>query len=989
MEDIKVIREEFKKYLYKQVADNKLSKVDADTQYSDADYIRKHEDDLLISYYSIFISNERFEQALLNLKKQFQNQGKSDSTFYAYKRALNSYKMFFEEYIKDHLKVYLAKYFTHKSSPNYDEQYKYDYFAKNSYIFDDLNDLSEKFIQLGSPNFVPYVWKSSMFRHLAFKHSFQFFQILENLFNETLPINTRIEDFRKDIKEILLKDSEWNNKDMIDPSVESASFFLSLKYPNKYLLFTRIKPYTNFSKDFHLGLEKFNNENRYIAWIDYCKNNLIPLLNNYCNSNCNLLDCQDFIWFVFNQNKGDNMSLKEKFIKYVYDVVYKSNQSYLQYGKKIENLDNVILNLTNKQIYEIQNSEELSSLLFQLKKISEWQDYNHKNGNGIPYAILNTHYRKFIQNNVVKDNSMKQEANFTQEKIYQPLNQILYGPPGTGKTYNTIIEAMKILTFEGLFRDWYIKVYCQNNKVDSKEKTLNDYIKYLTKINEEFLKNDNIFRYHDLSKFVETKSYILNSKYITEDPTKNNKNSYYQHGLKRYEEFLEWLTYDKIKEKYAEYKNLGQIEFVTFHQSYSYEEFVEGIKPDLNSDDLKYILNKGSFRTICDSAKDLQKAKQTYKFNYSNLSLYKILMPYNDLFEYCIENDCVAIGWGEDVNIENCNSEKDLSSAIPENYEHRKQCISQLNMFKLWIDKDLKEGKDVIAIIPGSMNTIKGIAKITGNYSYNAEIENGQQQRKAEWLKKDINIPSDYIYSSKFVSPTITGMFKDKINEDNLMKLLNNASDQKSKNAVLIIDEINRGNISKIFGELITLIEEDKRDNMEVTLPYSKLPFSVPNNLYIIGTMNTSDRSIASIDIALRRRFKFKEMMPNSSLVADFGIGFNKIFDDLNNKIKLLLDRDHQIGHSYFINTKYNNNNENNNVETLKDIWFSEILPLLNEYFYCDWEKLKLIIPGFIKKLDVPEDLKNECDDSIYEFKTFDEIANFEKALNQEKFEQV
>ena len=105
MEDIKVIREEFKKYLYKQVADNKLSKVDADTQYSDADYIRKHEDDLLISYYSIFISNERFEQALLNLKKQFQNQGKSDSTFYAYKRALNSYKMFFEEYIKEHTEL--------------------------------------------------------------------------------------------------------------------------------------------------------------------------------------------------------------------------------------------------------------------------------------------------------------------------------------------------------------------------------------------------------------------------------------------------------------------------------------------------------------------------------------------------------------------------------------------------------------------------------------------------------------------------------------------------------------------------------------------------------------------------------------------------------------------------------------------------------------------------------------------------------------------
>ncbi len=448
--------------------------------------------------------------------------------------------------------------------------------------------------------------------------------------------------------------------------------------------------------------------------------------------------------------------------------------------------------------------------------------------------------------------------------------------------------------------------------------------------------------------------------------------------------------YSELKLKFDDLKQSGQIEFVTFHQSYSYEEFVEGIKPDLNSNDLRYILNKGSFRTICNSAIDFQKTKQTYNFNYENLSLYKILMPYNDLFEYCIENDCVAIGWGEDFNIENCNSENDLSNAIPENYEHRKQCISQLNMFKLWIDKDLKEGKDVIAIIPGSINTIKGIAKITGDYIYNTEIENGQQQRKVEWLKKDINIPSDYIYSSKFVSPTITGMFKEKINKDNLMRLLNNASEQKSQNAILIIDEINRGNISKIFGELITLIEEDKRENLSVKLPYSQEFFTVPKNLYIIGTMNTSDRSIASIDIALRRRFKFKEMMPDSNLVANFGIDFEQIFEKLNTKIKILLDRDHQIGHSYFINTKYNNENENNNIETLKEIWFNEILPLLNEYFYCDWEKLKLIIPGYIKKLEVPESLRSECDDSIYEFKTIEDFKDnktFENALKQEKFE--
>lgn len=225
------------------------------------------------------------------------------------------------------------------------------------------------------------------------------------------------------------------------------------------------------------------------------------------------------------------------------------------------------------------------------------------------------------------------------------------------------------------------------------------------------------------------------------------------------------------------------------------------------------------------------------------------------------------------------------------------------------------------------------------------------------------------------------------------------ANSDPDNNYLLIIDEINRGNISKIFGELITLIEINKRvmpngerifentitkdEQLLVTLPYTKSKFGVPNNLYILGTMNTSDRSIASIDIALRRRFKFVEMMPNSDLVADFECNFKEIFEKLNTKIKILLDRDHQIGHSYFIKTKY----AEADINILKEIWFSEILPLLNEYFYCDWEKLKLIIPGFIKKLDVPETLKNECDDSIYEFKTFDEVEDFEVALKSEKFE--
>lgn len=853
MEDIKVIREEFKKYLYKQVADNKLSKVDADTQYSDADYIRKHEDDLLISYYSIFISNERFEQALLNLKKQFQNQGKSDSTFYAYKRALNSYKMFFEEYIKEQLKVYLAKYFTHKSSPNYDEQYKYDYFAKNSYIFDDLNDLSEKFIQLGSPNFVPYVWKSSMFRHLAFKHSFQFSQILENLFNETLSINTRIKDFRKDIREILLKDSEWNNKDMIDPSVEAASFFLSLKYPNKYLLFTRIKPYTNFSKDFYLGLEKFNNEDRYIAWIDYCKNNLIPLLNNYCNSNCNLLDCQDFIWFVFNQNKGDNMSLKEKFIKYVYDIVYKSNQSYLQYGKKIENLDNVILNLTNKQIYEIQNSEELSSFLFQLKKISEWQDYNHKNGNGIPYAILNTHYRKFIQNNIVKDNSMKQEANFVQEKNYQPLNQILYGPPGTGKTYNTVLKAMSI--------------------IDNTE-------------------------YKDVSE----------------------------------------EQYSALKTRFDELKQTGQIEFVTFHQSYSYEEFVEGIKPNLNDEKLGYVLENGIFKNICDHAKPI--VTTTIKrepLDFSNTKVFKMslgntLEKEDDIYDYCIENNVVSLGW-KDVDFSDCKTSQDFKD------RDDSWGATALERFVKWMDIG-----DIIIISNGNRN-FRAIAQVKSDYFYDKNTPISHTHfRKVEWLYKGEDIYyskiNDKIFSQQsiygYFSPSKKGQqdYNPDLKTDELNKIITGEVNKEvSKPHILIIDEINRGDVSKIFGELITLIEEDKRIGnkyqIKITLPYSKESFGVPNNLYIIGTMNTADRSIALLDTALRRRFDFEEIMPRPELLGGKvveGINLQTLLTRINERITNKYDRDHQIGHSYLmgVNTK----------EQLERAYKNRILPLLNEYFY-------------------------------------------------------
>src|SRR5262249_42525121 len=190
-----------------------------------------------------------------------------------------------------------------------------------------------------------------------------------------------------------------------------------------------------------------------------------------------------------------------------------------------------------------------------------------------------------------------------------------------------------------------------------------------------------------------------------------------------------------------------------------------------------------------------------------------------------------------------------------------------------------------------------------------------------------------------------------------LRRLSDRARNDPGRRYALFIDEINRGNIAKIFGELITLIEIDKRlrfdadgnkaSGLEVTLPYSGQKFGVPANVDVIATMNTADRSIALLDTALRRRFQFEEMMPRPGTIKGARDGFipdneggeinlRKLLEVLNERLSHFLHRDRTLGHAYFTKVQ--------DFPALRRLIAREILPLLQEYFYDDWRQIRFVL---------------------------------------------
>ena len=402
-------------------------------------------------------------------------------------------------------------------------------------------------------------------------------------------------------------------------------------------------------------------------------------------------------------------------------------------------------------------------------------------------------------------------------------------------------------------------------------------------------------------------------------------------------ETLKKEEYSEILDRYNMYKEAGLIEFTTFHQSFGYEEFIEGIKPVVADDgEMTYEVMPGIFKRFCDKAAT-PKAKKI-RTN-ADPVVWKVSLAgtgKNPIRTECLEKGYIRIGWDS------------YGEIITDDTDFINGGKSILNAFI----NEMREGDIVISCY--SESTADAIGIVSGGYSWNPEYTEYKRVRPVKWIAKgSFNITD--INGGK--NMTLSTVYK--LNNIEMDKLYTYMTEEKEiiyenkDNYVFIIDEINRGNVSKILGEAITLIETGKRkgaeEELQVTLPYSGKKFGVPKNVYIIGTMNTADRSIATLDTALRRRFFFKEMLPDVNVlkgVSVEGISISGMLERINKRIEVLYDREHTIGHAYFMSLK-----NDPTIETLAKIFENNIIPLLQEYFYEDYEKIRLVL-GDSKKLD-------------------------------------
>lgn len=409
-----------------------------------------------------------------------------------------------------------------------------------------------------------------------------------------------------------------------------------------------------------------------------------------------------------------------------------------------------------------------------------------------------------------------------------------------------------------------------------------------------------------------------------------------------------------IKQRFDALAKAGQVRFVTFHQSFSYEDFVEGIRASTDEDTgtLRYEVEDGVLKILCEAARSRTVAEMGSGIDIADRKIWKISLgdanTEGHIFDECMDKGIALMGFGFGADLTGVSTREEIVERVHAANQDSKStdyAIKALDLFARRVQKG-----DLLVVTHGNLK-FRAIGEVTGGYQHIAgEVgEHYVQARGVRWLRQyDPPRPYADLMEKRFSQKTIYELRSGSIDLERLAVLLTpeQTKTREPEPRVLIIDEINRGNISRIFGELITLIEPSKREGcdeaLEVTLPYSKDRFSVPRNVHLIGTMNAADRSLAGLDVALRRRFEFVEMMPDIDWLAGVvvaGVPLDSLLSTMNQRIEVLLGRDYMLGHAYFMALS-----NASSLDALAGVFRRQVLPLLQEYFFADWQKIAWVL---------------------------------------------
>lgn len=703
-------------------------------------------------------------------------------------------------------------------------------------------------------------------------------EMFRNLYDESIEISQRIKIFQTESENILPKVRQSLNRNNINAQQDerTISVYLAFRFPEKYMLY-KADYYKYFCEQINIKAKKSGERFLHLQELanqiiqeDLLDENFIKTYRKFYQKpdwDDKYLMIQNVLYVVFRDAKDFNLlKLFKKFDKKQLEEYYDFLDSIIENFGFQEDDKRLVFNADkNKIVFTIGqryiwNTATIGKDDYKFRTISEKKiSNNFVNFDGSPTAYLCklNNISEAQKNKQSVFNSIENELNRTQISGYSKYNK----------------KELERMAFDIDFRN---KILSQLEYQTTTEKPMES-----IKSNKKTPLNQILFGAPGTGK-------TYNTKRIAVEIINGEKAR----------------TREEINVEYENLVNAKQIVFTTFHQSLSYEDFIEGIKPETSDGNVTYEVKDGVFKSLCQNANP----KNTVSFENA----------YEKLQQKLAENEIIELKTPTD---------KTFSIALNKNGN--------------------------LSLMTGSKREKQGVLT-------------------KEKLLQQLN--------GKEVFIGWEGYFKGVINHLKSEFNFNPETTENTKNYVLIIDEINRGNVSAIFGELITLLEEDKRkgnkEQTEVTLPYSNDKFSVPNNVYIIGTMNTADRSVEALDTALRRRFSFIEMQPNPSVLLNSeyqDVNLKQLLETINQRIEVLFDKDHQIGHSYFIGIQ--------NLEDLKQTFKDKIIPLLEEYFYGDFGKIGLVLGGsFIyqeeNKAKFPKNFSYENDfledKKVYRFTPFE-----------------